>query len=85
MHVENQSVPALKRAIKLAGSQSALGRQLGHSQALVHKWLKSPNPLKERHCVRIEQIYGISRRELRPTDWRECWPELATQKEAAHA
>ena len=35
-------------------------------------------------AVRIEHATGgqVSRRELRPADWREIWPELAT-KEAA--
>ena len=85
MTANNPSVPALQKAIDKAGSQSALGRSLGHSQALVHKWLKSRNPLKEKHCVRIEELWGVTRQELRPNDWRQCWPELAVAAQTAQA
>ena len=78
MDIKNQSTPALLRAIQIAGSQSALGAALGHSQALVHKWINSPNPLGAQHCVKIERIYGVSRQDLRPDDWQSIWPELAT-------
>lgn len=77
MDIKNQSVPALLRAIQIAGSQSALGAALGHSQALVHKWINSRNPLKAEHCVKIERIYNVSRQDLRPDDWPDVWPELA--------
>lgn len=32
-----------------------------------------------RHCVAIERATGgkVTRRELRPDDWAELWPELA--------
>lgn len=89
MDAKNPSVPALTRAIAAAGSQSALGRALGTSQALVHKWLNSTNPLGAKHCVSIERIYAIPRRDLRPKDWQDIWPELAKpqspkRKEVAH-
>ncbi|EZP51425.1 hypothetical protein BW39_03894 [Delftia sp. RIT313] len=60
---------------------------MGHSQALVHKWLNSPNPLGEKHCVKVEKLLGISRTKLRPDDWEEIWPELKRRKakESSHA
>jgi DNA-binding transcriptional regulator YdaS (Cro superfamily) len=32
-------------------------------------------------CVQIERLTGgvVSRRDLRPDDWRSIWPELDTQ------
>lgn len=74
---KNSSAPALRDAIAKAGSQSALGRLMGHSQALVHKWLNSSKPLGEKHCVKMEKLLGIHRSRLRPEDWHDIWPELA--------
>lgn len=86
MNSMNRSFPALKRAITIAGSQSALGRKLGRSQALVYKWLNSANPLGPAHCSAIERVTGgaVTRRDLRPDDWQEIWPELAGRLEAGH-
>ncbi|MFG0610799.1 transcriptional regulator [Delftia sp. WSY_14] len=92
MNEKNPSAPALREAISKAGSQSALGRLMGHPQALVHKWLNSSRPLGEKHCVKLERLLGIPRSRLRPTDWREIWPELGQTeapapqpREAGHA
>lgn len=39
----------------------------------------------EKLCVRIERESGgqVGRKDLRPDDWREIWPELNAQPEAA--
>ncbi|MBP6018774.1 MAG: helix-turn-helix domain-containing protein [Burkholderiaceae bacterium] len=76
MKSQNSSYPALQRAISIAGSQAALGRLLGKSQPLIHKWLGSPNPLRPEHCLSIERAVGVTRQDLRPDDWRQIWPEL---------
>lgn len=80
MEEKNVSAPALREAISKAGSQTAFGRLMGHSQALVHKWLNSKNPLGEKHCVKVERLFGVPRSRLRPEDWQEIWPELAGKK-----
>lgn len=67
---------ALKRAIALAGTQEAVARILGVTQPAVNKMLKSNAPLGAHHCVRIMNRLGISREELRPTDYWEVWPDL---------
>ncbi|MBO0987577.1 helix-turn-helix domain-containing protein [Delftia sp. SD083] len=86
MHEKNPSVPALREAISLAGSQAALGRLMGHSQVLVHKWLNSSKPLGEKHCAKLEKLLGIHRSRSRPDDWQEIWPELVqSTDEAAEA
>ncbi|MDH0777509.1 helix-turn-helix domain-containing protein [Delftia tsuruhatensis] len=82
MTEKNPSAPALREAISMAGSQSALGRLMGHSQVLVHKWLNSPRPLGEKHCVKLEKLLGIPRSRSRPDDWEQIWPELAKRRRA---
>ena len=78
MKPKNQSTVGLLRAVEIAGSQVALGRALGHSQALVFKWLNSSNGLGPIYCVKIEQKFGVRRQDLRPDDWHLIWPELIT-------
>lgn len=63
------------------GSQRALARALGISAVAIGQWGRAgPSargvPLKQ--CVRIEQLTqgAVSRKELRPDDWLEIWPEL---------
>ena len=77
MQEKNPSAPAIREAIAKAGSQSALGRLMGHSQPLVHKWLNSPRALGENHCTKLELLLGIPRYRSRPDDWQQIWPELA--------
>lgn len=63
---EDDRITALRFAIHKAGSQSALARLLGVSQASVWGWLKRGTPLPPQHVLKVEQRYGISRHELRP-------------------
>ena len=69
----------IKKAVTLAGSQSALAAHLGISQPAISQAVKRGGYLKPGHCARLEQIFPgrISRQELRPQDWRDIWPELA--------
>jgi DNA-binding transcriptional regulator YdaS (Cro superfamily) len=74
----------LKKAVQIAGGQSALARALTTSdrkliQANVQKWLNSPNPDKmppAEYCPSIERATGVTCEELRPdVDWafvRNC-------------
>jgi len=50
----------------LAGSQSALARALGVSQPTVWHWLNQTKRLPAEHVLRAEQLYGVSRHDLRP-------------------
>lgn len=74
---------ALKKAIALARTQKALAQMLGVTQPAVNKMLKSKAPLRPHHCVRIMTQLGISREELRPTDYWEVWPDLPRPAEPA--
>lgn len=76
------SQDAVARAVELLGGRSALAKNLGISTVAVGQWLKPEHPggrkIPPRQCARIEQLtdFAVSRRNLRPDDWREIWPDL---------
>lgn len=86
---KNAVVPALTdqhpldRAACLVGGRDALAGMLGVSRSAIGNWKAREVP--EKQCVRIECITNgrVSRRDLRPDDWQDIWPELATQEPAA--
>lgn len=65
-------------AARCAGSQTELARLLGVTPAAITQWRPPYGGVPLRHCVRIEQLTGglVTRRDLRPDDWRVYWPEL---------
>jgi DNA-binding transcriptional regulator YdaS (Cro superfamily) len=63
----------IARAIERFGGVAALARALGESTQTVSNWRQRGEPPANR-CVAIEQITGVSRRELR-SDWADYWPE----------
>lgn len=76
------SQDSVARAVELRGGRSALARELGVSAVAVGQWLKPEHPggrkIPPRQCTRIEQLTGfaVGRRDLRPDDWREIWPDI---------
>lgn len=80
--MKTDQVDAVRRAAKLLGSQRALATALGVAPVNVSQWLSSARvkgrPVPPKQCVRIEWLTkgAVSRRELRPDDWRDIWPEL---------
>lgn len=65
----------IERAIALAGGPAALAKLLGESIQTVSNW-RSRGVAPANRCVAIEQHTGVSRRELRPDDWHDYWPEV---------
>ena len=68
------------------GSQRALARALGISAAAVSQWGSTDSSARgvpPKQCVRIEQLTcgRVGRKDLRPHDWRDIWPELAESEE----
>lgn len=57
---------ALKEAVRIAGSQSALARTLGVSQHAVWNWLDKGLSLPGEHVLQVEAATGVSRHDLRP-------------------
>ncbi|MDN8066305.1 transcriptional regulator [Burkholderia vietnamiensis] len=68
----------VERAITIATSQKALAIGIGVTQQTVSNWLKG-GVVRPEQCSAIERFTAgaVTRRDLRPDDWREIWPELA--------
>lgn len=70
---------AVKTVVDLLGSQAALARALKISAPTVNQWIKGHRPVPRAMSPKIEALSGgaVSRRDLRPNDWQDIWPELA--------
>lgn len=65
------------------GTQAALAKALGYEDRRnVTNWVNGVHPFPPGHCVAIERLTEgkITRKQLRPTDYAELWPELAEAK-----
>ncbi len=67
---------AVERAVRLADGQVRLAEIAGVSAPFVWQWLKGMRPVPPIAAVRIERRLAVSRRDLRPADWGDIWPEL---------
>ena len=81
--METLNLLALRRAVEICGSQSDLAAALQISKVAVGQWFMDTDNPNHRHvpprqCVRIEQLTAgaVRRRELRPHDWQQWWPEM---------
>lgn len=65
-------------------SQAAFAEMAGVTQGMVWQWLHGFRPVSPTFCVAIEKFTknDVSRRDLRPNDWQEIWPELVEKKTA---
>lgn len=85
-----RSMDALDKAIRIVGSQKALGEACGVWQTAVSQW-RSRGSVPAEYCASIERATkgAVMRWDLRPEDWRVIWPELARKRnaprEALHA
>jgi len=54
-------------------------RLVGVSPALVYQWRTGRRPVPVKHCALIELATdgAVTRRDLRPSDCTQIWPELA--------
>jgi DNA-binding transcriptional regulator YdaS (Cro superfamily) len=71
---------SMQRACKIKGSQKKMAEFLAVSAAYVNQLCKSGSSVPASYCSAIESETGVSRRDLRPNDWRAIWPELAAQE-----
>ena len=72
------STPALRRAIEVAGSQTALAGAIGKTQGHISKWLQRGRVPPE--CVlAIEGATGVSRHDLRPDLYPRETPSGSTE------
>lgn len=61
------------------GTAIALARTLDVSQPTVSDWVTGKKPIPAERCWPIERATAgaVTRKDLRPDDWQEIWPELA--------
>ena len=59
---------AMAEAVKIAGSQSALGRVIGRNQSTIHSWASGRTKVSPQFCADIERATGgkVRRCDLRP-------------------
>lgn len=87
--MESSNSVAVMSAIQIVGSQRALARALSIAPTAVGQWRKPEEeggrPVPPKQCVRIERLTDgrVTRRDLRPDDWRDIWPELAEKAPVA--
>lgn len=68
-----------KRAIEAAGGSAKLGTALGITRQAVEDWDKVP----PKHVLRVEQLSGVSRYQLRPDIYGDAPSPLAREAYAA--
>lgn len=77
----------LQEHLKLSGrgSKAVLARAIGAHPPDLSDWLSGKRAVPVHHCVAIERETkgAVSRRDLRPTDWQDIWPELAQPSASA--
>ena len=74
---DRPELDSLEEAIRIAGSQSELARQIGVAQASVWKMLHKAQRASAEFVLKIEGATGISRHDLRPDLYpREDTPAL---------
>jgi DNA-binding transcriptional regulator YdaS (Cro superfamily) len=66
MAIEHEIDSPFAEAVRIAGSQSAMGRLVGKSQATVHERLKLGKPCWPESVLIVENATGVSRHRLRP-------------------
>ncbi|MFT0532242.1 transcriptional regulator [Castellaniella hirudinis] len=72
------------------GEQTRLAKAIGVDPQLIHQWAHHIRPVPIGRCIPIERATNgaVSRRDLRPDDWHEIWPEYAAgveQEGSVHA
>ena len=69
------------------GSAVKLAKEVGVSPVQVHMWRKGKRTVPVARAAAIEKATNgaVTRRDLRPDDWQDHWPELASATEGAAA
>ena len=69
------------------GSAVKLAKAVGVSPVQVHMWRKGKRQVPLSRAVAVEKATNgaVTRRDLRPDDWQDHWPELATQTQEVPA
>lgn len=64
---------------EVQGRPIELATAIGASPVLISQWATGKRLVPIERCVPIERATdgAVTRRDLRPDDWHEIWPELA--------
>ena len=67
------------------GKQSDIAKKIGVSCSYLNQMVTGHRPIPVEYCARIEFATdgAVTRKELRPDDWQEIWPELVEQQHEA--
>ena len=77
IHAMSTTQHPIDEAAHLLGGRAGLAKRLRVTPAALGNWKVRGVPIE--HCPAIERATSgaVTRRDLRPEDWREIWPELA--------
>lgn len=61
------------------GEQQAIANAIGATKSDLSNWKHGKLSVPVKYCVAIERATkgAVTRRDLRPNDWADIWPELA--------
>lgn len=61
------------------GRQASLSRATGLAASFINEMATGRKPVPIAHCANIERATDglVTRKDLRPNDWHQIWPELA--------
>lgn len=61
------------------GSLVTLAKQIGAHAPDLSSWSTKKKPIPVHFCTSIEKATNgeVTRKDLRPDDWKQIWPELA--------
>jgi DNA-binding transcriptional regulator YdaS (Cro superfamily) len=74
----------LKTYLETIESAAKLAVKLKVAPELISQWKTGRRPIPIERCFAIELETNslVSRRDLRPNDWKKIWPELEQQEAA---
>ncbi len=60
------------------GRQRAIAEKIGVAYTYMNQMVTGHRPIPVEYCAQIELATGgaVTRKEMRPDDWHEIWPEL---------
>lgn len=69
----------LSEYLRPHGKKTVLAKAIGAQPQLVWQWANGVRPVPIDRCMAIERATAgeVTRRDLRPKDWSDIWPELA--------
>jgi len=72
----------IEKACEVLGSAINLANKLEVHPSMITSWSQQRRPVPIKRCVEIEKLTNgvVSRKDLRPDDWHEIWPELTLRE-----